>query len=147
MYIWKQRSHIFNTVGFKKMMYCFFNRNTLIINIYLHLTVSFSVILVFYDNTRNRFCNVWSNTVYFTRLWRMDRRRVCIIITKNYSNVKSKKSKWTVVENNISISDNDSFFEYFSWSNYNTGFIEFDHPDRIWSPHNSLRMIPYSLNN
>lgn len=71
---------------------------------------------------------------------------VCIII-KIDSNVKNIKSKWTVVENNISISDNDSFLECFTWSYCNTGFIEFDNRDRIWSPHTILRMIPLSLNN
>lgn len=37
--------------------------------------------------------------------------------------------------------------ECFTWSCCNTGFIEFDNRDRIWSPHTILRMIPLSLNN
>lgn len=54
------------------------------------------------------------------------KKGVCIII-KIDSNVKNIKSKWTVVENNISISDNDSVLECFTWSYCNTGFTAFDH--------------------
>lgn len=98
-----------------------------------------------------------SNVFTFSSVFVYDNntRSILLCMAQYRSSMTILISKRTIAENYISNYYKESFCWYYevlkyaqAWSNLSKspkGFIEFGHPDRIYSPHNTRGLIPYSF--